>query len=556
MSSIFRFQISHKQSSGPNRFVQSVLFAALLSIALATPALAEGAKPFRAARLTFVQGEVHVARANGFAKDAAVLNMPLLEGSVISSGQDGQAEIEFEDGSLIRLTPNSGLSLLSLSVDASGNYNTRMALVGGLAYLELRAGTRYQYSLDAGGDVISPIENATVRVNLDEPPAIVAVLDGSAHLASAHGSDADATAGQTVRIDAVSEGGVYMIKQAIAPESWDQWNEDRDEAAASQAGSQTAARQKFAGDQGYGWSDLDANGSWYDVPGHGEVWQPYAAESPDATLAEDDQSGLTPVSAFDPYGFGNWVYTPAGYGWASGYGWGWLPYRCGTWMFWDNFGWGWSPGFGCDLLGYGGYGYGVNIGRGPRFYHRPGRPVPGPSPIHPILRGRGTPVPASTNLHVSEARVIAGNTVQPLPPIGGGYTPRGGLAVGWGLRKDYPVDAATHEPVTGIEAAHTLPTYRSHLRAAWQHTGRAAAASPQSSFAQRPSYSPASQAAERSVPAVSHPAPARPSYGSAPAGSGAPRPAPAPRTSAPAPSYSPPASASHSPSSGSSSHGH
>jgi hypothetical protein len=546
------FRFSHERSSAVSRRVLRVLFAALIAITLTIAASAEGAKAFRAARLTFLEGEVHVERANGSAKDTAVLNMPLLEGSVISTAQDGQAEIEFEDGSLVRLTPNSGLSLVNLSADSSGNFHTRMSLIGGLAYLELRAGTKYQYSLDAGGDVISPIENATIRVNLDEPPAIVSVLDGSAHIASAHGSDADATAGQTIRTDAASEGGVYMIKQAIAPESWDQWNEDRDEAAATQAGSQTAARQKFAGDQGYGWSDLDANGSWYDVPGHGEVWQPYIAQPADTTPDDGDQSGPAGAlaSSFDPYGFGSWVYTPAGYGWASGYGWGWLPYRCGTWSYWDNFGWGWSPGYGCDLLGYGGYGYGLNFGRVPRFYHRPGRPVPGPAPIHPVLKGRGAPVPLQTASAAGGARVIAGNTVQPLPPIGGGYTPRGGLAVGSGLRKDYPIDTATHEPVLGLEATHTLPTYTSHMRAAWQPSGRTPASGPQSVSVQRPIYNPANPAATRIAP-VSRPAPSNQSYRPAPSY------APTQRQPAAAPSYSPPAPASHaSPSSPSSSHGH
>jgi hypothetical protein len=550
MSSELHF--SHERASDSCRGVLRVFFAALIAIALPMAASGEGAKTFRAARLTFVDGEVHVARANGSGKDTAVLNMPLLEGSVISTAENGQAEIEFEDGSLVRLTPNSGLSLVNLSADSSGNYHTRISLIGGLAYLELRAGTKYQYSVDAGGDVISPIENATIRVNLDEPPAIVAVLDGTAHIASARGSDADATAGQTIRIDAASEGGVYMIKQAIAPESWDQWNEDRDEAAATEAGSQTAARQKFAGDQGYGWSDLDANGSWYDVPGRGEVWQPYIAQPADATPDDGDQSGAAGAvaSSFDPYGFGSWVYTPAGYGWASGYGWGWLPYRCGTWSYWDDFGWGWSPGFGCDLLGYGGYGYGLNFGRLPRFYHRPGRPVPGPAPIHPVIKGRGTPVPLQTASASGGSRVIAGNTVQPLPPIGGGYTPRGGIAVGSGLRKGYPIDAATHEPAIGLEATHTLPTYTSHMRAAWQPTGRPTASGVPSVPVQRPIYTPANPAVTRPAP-VSRPAPASPSYRPAQAS------APAQRQSAPAPSYSAPAAASHSsPSSSSSSHGH
>ena len=71
-------------------------------------------------------------------------------------------------------------------------------------------------------------------------------------------------------------------------------------------------------------ADLDANGSWYNVPGQGQVWQP--------TIAEDTD--------FDPYGYGSWVaYPSVGYVWASGYPWGWTPFHCGHWSYWNGFGW-------------------------------------------------------------------------------------------------------------------------------------------------------------------------------------------------------------------------
>ena len=43
----------------------------------------------------------------------AVMNMPVLDGSRIQTGGDGQAEVEFGDGSVARLTPNSSLSVRS-----------------------------------------------------------------------------------------------------------------------------------------------------------------------------------------------------------------------------------------------------------------------------------------------------------------------------------------------------------------------------------------------------------------------------------------------------------
>lgn len=529
----------------------------LAAFVLMSPIAAHGdaRKTFRAARLTYLEGEVHVSQASSNSRDTAILNMPLTEGSVISTGDDGQAEVEFEDGSLVRITPNSGVSLLNLSVDGSGDYQTRVALTGGLTYLELRAGTKYQYSIDAGGDVITPIENAIIRVDLDEPPAAIAVLDGSAHIASAKGSaDVDANAGQTVTMTGTEGGGTYLMKAEITTESWDQWNEERDSAAASEAGSETAARSKFAGDQGYGWSDLDANGSWYDVPGQGEVWQPDVA-------AQEDGESADSGSGFDPYSYGGWAWTPAGYTWASGYGWGWLPYRCGQWSYWDGFGWGWTPGVACGSFGFGGFGYGgISIGRAPGFYRRPHRPLPGPSPIHPILRGPGGPQPLNVSRNVrpgsgsSFARQIGGHFVEPLQPVGG-TSYRGGPTLGAGLRRDFPVNRTTHEPISGVVAYNPAPVVLSNGRLSPPAGSGAARPRPapvapaegyapqrayqrpyQGSTTPAPSYrpSPAQQPMSRPAPSYS-PAPR-----SAPSFSPAPRSAPAPApASRPAPAASP-----------------
>jgi hypothetical protein len=439
-------------------------------------------KPFRAARLTWMQGDVRVEQANATANSVAVVNMPLVEGSVISTSATGEAEIEFEDGSVARLTPNSGVSLLNLSSDTGGIFHTRIAVLGGLAYFELRAGTKYRYSVDAGGDAISPVENATVRVNFDQPPAAITVLDGSVHVVSAvGGATADVNAGQTVRGNAGSDGGVYLISSNVAAESWDRWNEDRDAGAANEAEQATDARNQFAGNQGYGWSDLDANGTWYDVPGHGKIWQPDMAAQTDDQSPETggDQGGDAGQAdagqaGFDPYGYGSWVWTPAGYSWASGYGWGWLPYRCGQWSWFDGFGWAWTPSPVCGLFGfggygYGGYGYGVNLGPGPGGYRRPHRPVQGPGPAHPIVHGPGEPMKVWPAHRQGGERVIAGTTAEPLQPIGSGFVASGGGVLGSALRRDYPVDQRTQMPVSGVVSmTHGMGFGTGTMRAGWQ----------------------------------------------------------------------------------------
>jgi hypothetical protein len=408
----------------------------------------------RAARLTYAQGTVTVAQGPNGVTVPGDPNLPLLAGVQIATGGDGQAEVEFEDGSVVRLTPNSALSLDTLIVQPDGVFVTGVSLLRGLAYCELRAAPQYQYSLAAGGDILSPVENTTVRVNFDQPPAIFSVLDGTAHVE--HPSDsnsglpgagfqANVRAGESLRDDS-ADANRYFLTPEIAGDSWDQWNADLDQQAAAQASDSTAVRNDYAGSQGYGWSDLDANGNWYNVPGQGPVWQPQDAV---------DDSG------FDPYGNGSWVWYPgAGYLWASSYAWGWTPYRCGNWSYFNAFGWGWAPGGGCGGLGWGFYGGGrpVNILQYPTGYRpirvpvgvgRPGRPV---LPVHPLSVPQRPQTPLA---RVSGPRQIDGVTAQPIARVTAGALP-GSTTTGSSLRRDFPIDNTSKSPVMGL--ASTSPT--------------------------------------------------------------------------------------------------
>ena len=512
-----------------------------LWIAGAGPALwAYDAPPQRAARLSYLRGSVSVDHMDNSGNEPAQVNMPLVQGLLLTTGDDGQAEIEFEDGSLVRMTPNSSLSLDNLSVDGSGNFQTQIGLMRGLIYAELRAASKYTYRLYAGGDAVSPVENATVRIDLDETPAKIAVLAGRAHVERASAEEnggyrTDVRAGETLAAD-VTDFNRYFLTPQIVPDSWDDWNEERDQAAADQAANRTEARDNFAGDQGYGWSDLDANGSWYDVPGQGTVWQPAVAADP----------------GFDPYGFGNWVWSPgAGYVWASGYGWGWTPYRCGNWSYWGGFGWGWMPGVNC---GFGGWGFGgpvyvINIIRPPFGYHPHPFPPHGPGNNHPIVPVHPGRI-ASAPVQVAQGpRTIDGHTVEPLRPIGNAYTSRGGSVVGASLMRDFPVDRASHQPVMGTTAI-TSGTVQGAMPARSAFDGRSGAYRPNRGNALAPETP--GQPGRPAVPPVpmAHPLPGpidqnRPAPGAyQPAPRSMPPPTPRPVYSPPPsrPSYTPPPS--------------
>lgn len=516
-----------------NCFPRSLLFACTFGFAFLGLALSAQADPTtRAARLTFLQGTVTVNAPGNTGSVPAQMNLPLLAGVQLVTGADGQAEVEFEDGSVARLTPNSAVSLDNLAVQPNGVFVTNLSLLHGLAYFELRATPQYLYSINAGGDVLTPVENTTVRINFDEPPAIFAVLDGTAHVdrqvnpnidAANAGFQTDVRAGESLRGDTASTTR-YFLTPEIGDDSWDQWNEDLDQAAAAQGADGTAVRDNYAGAQGYGWSDLDADGAWYDVPGQGPVWQPQ--------LAADD-------SGFDPYGYGDWVAYPGlGYVWASGYPWGWTPYRCGTWSFFGGFGWGWSPGLTCGGFGWGFFGGGlpVNVGLVPAGYRPIRVPVTGPHPIHPVLPVRTYQPSAPIHPVQYAQRQIAGKTATAIAPVANGFTSSGGIT-GSSLRRDYPVDSNTHAPVLGL--ASTTPavvhTTRGLRPAAAQPTVQRPATSSLPAAA-APSYNrqPTPQPVDRVQPSTEPVQ--RPTQQTAPVQRYSPPPAAAPAH----PTYSPP----------------
>lgn len=370
------------------------------------------------ARLSFVQGGVQISSGGQVQFQQAVANMPVLEGAQLQTAEDGQAEVEFGDGSVARLTPNSSLQIDHLSADS-----VQIEQLSGLGYYELNTGQGHpSYQVVFSDGVVVPTSNAIFRVDLDDAPA-VASMTGTESITSNGNQVGALNAGETFTFQP-SGNSPYTVTQTIASNSWDQWNQDRDQAISQEASAQTDVRDDSGDGGSENWNDLDAYGDWYSVPDAGNVWVPAGVGA-----------------GWDPYGYGYWGFYPGlgGYVWISGYPWGWLPYHCGLWSYY-SFGWGWSPG-GCGrawmplsrVRGYGGY----VVPRRP--FWRPGYPHPilssrlviqdrGPAARGPW--GMGHPVPV-----VDRGRTlnVNGRTISPIrrtpvagrASIGSSFTARG-----------------------------------------------------------------------------------------------------------------------------------
>ena len=366
----------------------------------------------RAARLSYVQGGVRLTQGGEVIADPAPVNTPVFQGTVVSTQEDGQAELQFDDGSIARLSPNSSLQIAVLRQE-HGTGKAEVLLTSGLGYFEMSGNASDQMIARFGDSTVKASGFTVVRIDLDNPPGELAVFTGNAHLDRGNLS-LDLHGGQSLALNG-TDPNQYNLAETIEPDSWDSWNADRDQDLNSQESAKTAATGAQPNNSNPAWGDLDANGSWYDVPGQGYVWSPYEAAN----------------ANWDPYGCGNWVYTPQfGYIWVSCESWGYMPYMAGYWNFYDGFGWGWTPGYGYPWWYTGGWGW--NIGNRPPRYDPPHRPKHGPvHPVEPIRRGGGfyqqNPViavnripsaPVARPAHpVDRAATIAGSVVEPIKPL-------------------------------------------------------------------------------------------------------------------------------------------
>jgi hypothetical protein len=384
---------------------------ALFAMAAVLSAPACGAQDAaRAVRLSSVDGEVKISQGGQVLADPALANTPLFEGTQVATSDDGRAEIQFEDGSVVRVAPGSALTLTLLRGSSA---EAEITLDSGLAYFELQGDTQTGHIRVRFGDsVVTAGGFSVLRIDLDNRPGEVAVFSGNARLERGNSLVLALHGGESVTLNG-ADASRYNLAESVEPNSWDAWNSDRDQAMTAEAAAQTAATSSL-GNNNPAWNDLDVSGNWYNVPGQGYIWSPYEAAS----------------AGWDPYGNGHWMWTPRfGYIWISGYGWGYTTYQCGAWNYYDSFGWGWAPGMGGCQPWWGSGSYGYNIGYAPPWYSRPAPPLrrapigrlpggarDGRGP-HPVIAVDRRPLGTTAGLQARDKAspvVIGGHRVEPL----------------------------------------------------------------------------------------------------------------------------------------------
>jgi len=292
-----------------------VLLTAAACALLALPALADSQA--RIVRLSDVQGSVQIDKNTGLGFENAFLNLPITQGAQVRTHDRGRAEIEFEDGSTLRLTPNTTVEFSTLGVGDSGKRISVVDLLLNITYVNWLG--KDEFSLNFAQEKISLDRQAHFRVDTSAKVASLAVFKGDLDVEGPAGK-VSVEKKKTATFD-LADNDKDTLANNIAEAPLDSWDKE-----ASAYHDQNARNNPSP--YGYGMSDLNYYGAYSNVPGYGMMWQPFF-------------TGI----GWDPFMDGAWSWYPGyGYMFASAYPWGWMPYRYGSWMFIPGNGWMWQPG--------------------------------------------------------------------------------------------------------------------------------------------------------------------------------------------------------------------
>lgn len=295
------------------------LLIAFACVLASLPVLADSQA--RIVRLSDVQGTVQIDKNSGTGFENAFLNLPITQGTQLRTGANGRTEVEFEDGSTLRLGPNSSLVFGTLSLSDAGKHVSSMTLDAGLIYVNSLGKSGDSFALSFGSEKIALDHAVHFRVDMSAQPATLAVFKGD--VAAVGPSGTVAVARNKTASFSTSDNDKVALANKVVEGPLDGW--DREAIAYHD---QYAKTSSSGSPYGYGLSDLNYYGGYYNVPGYGTMWQPY----------------FTSVG-WDPFMDGVWGWYPGmGYMFASAYPWGWLPYYYGNWAFVPAYGWMWQPG--------------------------------------------------------------------------------------------------------------------------------------------------------------------------------------------------------------------
>jgi hypothetical protein len=275
--------------------------------------------------------------------EPAVLNLPLGPGDAVQTSDTRRCEIQFDNGTIIRLDVNTKIkieAILAKSLSTAKKISN-ILLAQGQVYVMYR---KYD-SLEAF-QIITPQaafkldHNAVALIDMTDGQAGVQVERGRVDVL--YGKDAGHV--NSKRVDArgrafVDAEDAFKPADYAAASEFKSWNEainakfaELHEGNVLPKPYQNLPQAVFEFAQKFG----NANGEWLWHDLYGYVWRPYINDM------RYPWGGFQ--ANWQPYFYGTWTDYRGQLYWVPGEPWGWVPYHLGLWMWDKKAGWVWMPG--------------------------------------------------------------------------------------------------------------------------------------------------------------------------------------------------------------------
>jgi FecR protein len=275
----------------------------------------------RIVRLSDIEGSVQIDRNTGQGFEKAILNMPITEGMRLKTSS-GRAEVEFENGSVLRLADDSSIEFSTLSLRDAGQMVNEVRLNDGTMYVHYKRKAADDFKVEFAKDALNLDKDVHFRLSVYPDTAQIAVMKGELQVPK-NGDTAKLKKDQTLNLNLTDQTQVAEAK-GITSMPNDHWDSQREAYDTQYQDQYTQSKYPYQ----YGYTDLSYYGTFFNAPGYGVMWQPFGVGA-----------------GWDPFASGAWsFYQGYGYMWVSGYPWGWMPYRYGSWNYVPAYGWAWQPG--------------------------------------------------------------------------------------------------------------------------------------------------------------------------------------------------------------------
>jgi len=285
--------------------------------------------------ISFVDNGAAVIRADG-SESQAVVNLPIVPGDTVSTAAGGRCELQFDNGTVVRLDKDSRLRLATvLAPSLTSNWK--------ITTLELEKGQLYTLPQSYGWEMFQIVTpnaavslksqvRATIRLDADSGTSLFS--DGG-KFQVLYGADNRSLKKATVKADrplAISAANVRAERVEKRDIEFMAWNEyvDRHFKDLHYGISKVPPKLKFGNSALTYWAEKWSSlfGEWIYDEFLGYVWRPA-----DDRFAFDER----------PFFHADFVRVNGRLFLVPQQQWGWVPAHMGTWV-WMKRGWTWIPG--------------------------------------------------------------------------------------------------------------------------------------------------------------------------------------------------------------------